>query len=147
MRSVHALGAAALFLALTSFHAPLGHAQEANIQIVVAADSEIDAITLEEATQLFLGRRTSLENGIRVTLVDLPSGPVRNQLYQTLTGKNPVQVKAYWSRLVFSGRIRPPFEAVNQEEARAWLLTHANAIGYLPATVSDSRLKVLLTLP
>ncbi|GHT82686.1 hypothetical protein AGMMS49960_19920 [Betaproteobacteria bacterium] len=118
-----------------------------HIHLVAAADGAISALTQEEATQIFLGRRTSLGNGTPVTLIDLPPGEERNLLYLTLTGKNPVQVKAYWSRLVFSGRVRPPLEAANQTEAREWLAKNPNAIGYLPASVTDPKLKTLLTLP
>jgi hypothetical protein len=39
--------------------------------------------------------------------VDLPNGQVRDEFYLKLTGKNPAQIQAYWSRLVFTGRALP----------------------------------------
>jgi hypothetical protein len=118
-----------------------------DIQLVTAATSHVTALSAEEATQLFLGQRTTLQDGTPVTLIDLPAGPERTYAYQALTGKNPVQIRANWSRLVFSGRTRPPLEAHNQREALELLAQTPNAIGYLPASIHDKRLKVLLRLP
>jgi hypothetical protein len=126
---------------------PAEPAPVTGIQLVTATSSQVASLSAEEASQLFLGHRTTLHDGTPVTLIDLPSGPTRNSTYQTLTGKNPVQVRANWSRLVFSGRVRPPREAHSQREARDLLVATPNAIGYLPASVSDDRLKVLLRLP
>ncbi|MDR2689762.1 MAG: hypothetical protein LBB76_08410 [Azoarcus sp.] len=130
--------------ALSSVHA---QEKENAVQLVTAINGEISTLSLEEAAQLFLGHRTTLRDGTPVTLIDLPSGLVRNQFYQLLTGKNPVQVRAYWSRLVFSGRVRPPLEASNQAEARELLAKNPNAIGYLPVGAADAKLKVLFKLP
>jgi len=116
------------------------------INVVAAASGAVRALSRDEAMQLFLGHRNRLRDGTPVTLVDLPSGPVRDKLYQLLTSKNPVQVRANWSRLVFSGRVRPPREAGSNAEALEWLASTPNAIGYLPADVSDKRLKVLLVV-
>jgi hypothetical protein len=117
-----------------------------DVQLVASIDGAVRTLTREEAKQLFLGHRNRLNDGTPVTLIDLPSGQTRNQLYQQLTGKNPIQVRANWSRLVFSGRVRPPREAGSESEALEWLASTPNAIGYLPADVSDKRLKVLLVV-
>ncbi|MDR0717395.1 MAG: hypothetical protein LBF50_08270 [Azoarcus sp.] len=115
-------------------------------EVVIVTSGGIKVLSREEAAQLFLGQRTTLRDGTPVTLIDLPAGPARNHFYRELTGKNPVQVRANWSRLVFSGRVRPPLEAGSQSEALELLARTPNAIGYLPANASDNRLKILLNL-
>lgn len=119
----------------------------AEIQIVAARGGSVSALSTEEAEQLFLGRRSTLNSGERVTLIDLPAGSVRDRFYLLLTGKNPIQTRAYWSRQVFTGRALPPREAASDQQARDWLATTPGAIGYLPADVIDTRLQVLLRLP
>ncbi|MBR0566707.1 hypothetical protein J5J83_11335 [Azoarcus sp. L1K30] len=119
----------------------------AEIQIVAARGGSVSALSTEEAEQLFLGRRSTLNSGERVTLIDLPAGSVRDRFYLLLTGKNPIQTRAYWSRQVFTGRALPPREAASDQQARDWLVTTPGAIGYLPADVIDTRLQVLLRLP
>lgn len=117
------------------------------LQIVAARGGPIVSLSVEEAEQLFMGRRTSLAQGERVALIDLPAGTARDRFYLLLTGKNPIQTRAYWSRQVFTGRALPPREAASEQEARDWLATTPGAIGYLPGDVVDNRLQVLLSLP
>ncbi|MDI3513070.1 MAG: hypothetical protein PWP40_299 [Rhodocyclaceae bacterium] len=107
-------------------------AQAQTMAIVSARQSGLTEIDRESAEQLYLGRRTTLPNGRAVTLVDLPAGSVRDRFYLQLTRKNPSQIRAYWSRLVFTGRAQPPREATDEEDARRIVLTTPGAIAYLP---------------
>jgi len=116
------------------------------VHIVSARNGPIARLSRDEAEQLFLGRRTTLSDGTPVTLIDLPAGPVRDRLYLLLTGKNPIQTRAYWSRQVFTGRAQPPREAPSAEQAGNWIAATPGAIGYLPADHADSRLQALLPL-
>ena len=125
----------------------LGPSSVQAVQLVTSANGSVQTVSREEAMQLYLGYRNRLSDGTPVTLIDLPAGPTRNQFYQQLIDKNPVQVRANWSRLVFSGRGRPPLEADSQNEAHEWLASTPNAIGYLPGDIHDSRLKILLVVP
>ena len=131
-----------LSLLLAVAAAPL----QAQVVVVTADAGPVKALSRSEAEQLYLGRRTTLENGLSVSLIDLPSGAVRNQFYQLLTGKNPGQIRAYWSRQVFTGRALPPREAASIEEARELLIAEPASIGYLPESGLDKRLRVLLRL-
>lgn len=114
---------------------------------MTAADSAPVEVRRETAEQLYLGRRTTTEDGRQVQLIDLPSGPARDRFYQLLTGKNPSQIRAYWSRLVFTGRALPPREAEDAEGVRRLLNQIPNSIGYLPTPdASASDLRVLIQI-
>ena len=132
---------AALLLALVP------SAARADILIVTAADSAIEQLSRDEAEQLYLGRKASLSASTPLQLLDLPPGELRDQFYRLLTGKNPIQTRAYWSRMVFTGRALPPTESANVSDAHRILLENPNAIAYLPATYAeDPSLRVLLRL-
>ncbi|MCK0506718.1 hypothetical protein [Aromatoleum anaerobium] len=131
----------AVALALLS---PLAAAQ---ILIVTSARGAIGELSRQQAEQLYLGRTRSLPDGTPVALADLPGGRVRDRFYEQLTGKNPSQIRAYWSRMVFTGRALPPQQAENVRELGARLMANPNLIGYLPAADADPRMKVLLELP
>ena len=64
-----------------------------------------------------------------------------------MTGKNPAQIQAYWSRLVFTGRALPPREARSMAEARQWLTDTPNLIGYLDRNEPTAGMRILLRLP
>lgn len=114
--------------------------------LVSARNSAISNISREEAEQLYLGRLNALRDGTPVRLLDLPAGPIRNAFYQQLTGKNPTQTRAYWSRIVFTGRARPPREVAGPEQLLAALKQDPNLIGYLHVYELSPDLRILLHL-
>ncbi len=122
-------------------------AVRAEFIIFSSANSRVDALSHEQAEQLYLGRRSALPDGTPANLVDLPAGPLRDRFYLLLTGKNPGQIRAWWSRQVFSGRALPPREASSLEEMRRWVKGDPGALGYLPSGEATEGLKVLLRLP
>lgn len=122
-------------------------AQAQTMAIVSARRSGLTEIDRESAEQLYLGRRTTLPNGRAVTLVDLPAGSVRDRFYLQLTRKNPSQIRAYWSRMVFTGRAHPPHEAADAADALGRVLADPNALAYLPAaSAANQPLNVLMLL-
>ncbi len=119
----------------------------AQVVVVAGARSPVESLSREQAEQLYLGRLRHLADGTAVTLVDLPPGPTRDLFYQALTGRNPAQTRAYWSRMVFTGRALPPKEARGIEEAISWIDANPSFVGYLPESEADERVRVLLRLP
>ncbi len=129
---------------LLAFAAPPA---QAGVVLVTAIDGTVEKLTRDEAEQLYLGRRTTLSARGALLLLDLPPGPSRDEFYRLLTGKNPSQIRAYWSRMVFTGRALPPAESSNADDARRLLLENSSAIGYLPSSYADDpSLRVLLRL-
>lgn len=122
-------------------------ARAQGVVLVSARAGGIPELDRETAAQLYLGRRTSLPDGRSARLLDLPAGPERDLFYERLTAKNPSQIRAYWSRMVFTGRAHPPHEANDQEDALRRVLTDPSALAYLPAaSVVGQPLNVLLRL-
>ena len=138
------LGHALLLLLAFSFWQG---AQAQGVVLVSTRSGGIAELDRETAAQLYLGRRTSLPDGRSARLLDLPAGPERDLFYERLTAKNPSQIRAYWSRMVFTGRAHPPHEANDQEDALRRVLTDPSALAYLPAaSVVGQPLNVLLRL-
>lgn len=119
----------------------------AELVIVAGARSGITELSREHAEKLYLGRATTLSDGTPVTLMDLPVGTARDDFYLKLAGKNSTQIRAYWSRLVFTGRAMPPREADSIAEARQWLADIPNLIGYVDRADVTPGMRVLLRLP
>lgn len=134
----------ALLSILLTLAAP---AARAEIVLVTAIDSTISELSRDEAEQLYMGRRATVSAHGALLLLDLPTGPIRDQFYYLLTGKNPSQIRAYWSRMVFTGRALPPTESADVSDAYRMLMENPNAIAYLPSTYAkDPGLRVLLRL-
>lgn len=119
----------------------------AQIAIVAGAKSSASTITLEQVSNLYLGKTDQIQGVGLGTIYDLPEGTVvREQFYSRVLGKSPAQVKAIWSRLVFSGKGTPPKEAIDQQELKRALVSNLAAIGYVEKSQIDNGLKVLLII-
>jgi hypothetical protein len=55
------------------------------------------------------------------------------------------QIKAFWSKIIFTGRGQPPKAVANAEEAKKLVATNPNAITYIDRTMLDTSVKVVLT--
>ena len=134
-RLLRRLGLAPMLTLVLALWQAGAHAQ--GIVLVSAHAGGVAEVDRETAAQLYLGRRTTLPDGRGVRLLDLPAGAERDLFYQRLTGKNPSQIRAYWSRLVFTGRAHPPQEALDIDDALRRVLADRNALAYLPAAAAD----------
>jgi ABC-type phosphate transport system substrate-binding protein len=112
---------------------------------VVSAKSPIASLSKEQLANVFLGRVTQLPGGISVMPIDQAEGSAsRDEFYLAFVGKSAPQMKAFWARLIFTGRGRPPRTVKTTAELIAALRGNPNAIGYLDAAQADPALKVLL---
>ena len=59
-----------------------------------------------------------------------------------MTGKSSAQVKAAWSRLVFSGKATPPKELASSAEVKKFVAANPDAIGYVEKSAVDATVKV-----
>lgn len=127
----------------------LGYSQLSSAQVVVVVGAKSTAAKLnkDQAAALFLGKSFQLSGaGIQV-LIDQPeSSEARQVFYSKVAEKTPVQVKAIWSRLVFSGKGTIPKEVSNSEEVKKLLNSNPDAIGYIEKAAIDSTVKVLFAV-
>jgi hypothetical protein len=117
----------------------LGNALAADI--VVIGHPSAAALTKDQVSDVFLGKNLSLSP------VDLPeSSPLRADFYKQATGRDAAQVKAAWSRLVFSGKAQPPKEAADAAAVKKAVAADPKAVGYIDKAAVDGTVKVISTL-
>jgi ABC-type phosphate transport system substrate-binding protein len=119
---------------------------QAQVAMVVGAKSPATAMTTEQAAGLFLGKSDQMPGAGTALLLDqAESNPIREQFYTKVAGKSASQVKAAWSRLVFSGKATPPKEVANSAEVKKLVAANPNAIGYIEKSAVDGTVKVILS--
>lgn len=118
---------------------------QAELLIVAGGNSDINTLTEVEVRQLFSGHLKVIA-GQRVQALDLPGHTSsREEFYRKLMGRTPEQMRAYWTRLIFTGQGKPPREVSNTQE----LITLVNSgeyIGYLPEEEVGTDLRILYRL-
>ena len=119
-----------------------GLAQE--VVPVVSAKSPIAHLDAAQVADIFLGKTSRFPDGSIAMPVDQnEDSPVRDRFYAQFTGKSPAQVKAYWSKIIFTGRGQPPRQAADSTEVKRIVSDNPHAIGYIDASQVDSSVRVL----
>lgn len=117
----------------------------AEVVVVVSAQSPINTLQGRDLEDIFLGRQNQLPNGKPIIPVDqAESRPVRREFYSEYLGRTPAQVKAHWSKLIFTGRGRPPHSVQDGVALADFVAGNPSAIGYIESDYVDDRLRVVV---
>lgn len=114
----------------------------AEVVVVVNPGATETSMTKDEVAQYFLGKSTAL------TPIDQPeSAPIRAEFYKKVADKDMPQVKALWSKLIFTGKATAPKEVGSSADVKKAVAANPKAIGYIEKSAADSTVKVLYTAP
>ncbi len=118
----------------------------AEVVVIVNQDAPINGATAADIQQLFLGKRNDI-NGVSLTPVDQSEGnPSRDVFYEKVIEKTPSQLNAYWSRLIFTGKAKPPKKYFDDAEVLETVMEEEDAIGYIDAAQVAEGVKVIYTV-
>jgi ABC-type phosphate transport system substrate-binding protein len=116
----------------------------ANVQaqeIVVIVNPAAAPISKEQIAALYLGRSSSW------TPIDQAVGSeIYVEFYKKATGRDIAQVKAIWSRILFTGRGLPPKQLPDSVAVKKAVAANPSAVGYIEKSAVDASVKVALPL-
>ncbi len=137
---------AALALALGGAPAPAAGAE--GFEVIVNAANPTPSLPAAQVSRFFLHREVKWPAGAQVEPVDLPEdSPVRDAFSHAIHAKTTAAIKAYWQRLIFSGKDVPPPEKPAAEAVR-FVRSDVGAIAYVaPGTPLGAGVKVLKVTP
>lgn len=139
LHTFNKLAIAALMLGATA-------AAQAEVVVVVSAKSAVGSLTADQASQIFLGKANTFPSGGQAVPIDqAESTPAHTEFYAKVTGKDSAQVKAYWSKQVFTGKGQPPKEVPGNADVKKLVADNPNLIGYIDKSTIDGSVKVVLT--
>jgi ABC-type phosphate transport system substrate-binding protein len=111
---------------------------------VVSVKSSISTLSKAQVADIFLGKTTRFPDGSPAVPIDQTEGtPARDEFYTKIAGKSAAQMKAYWSRIIFTGRGEPPRAVPTSSETRKLVAANPNAIGYVEPKLVDDTLRVV----
>jgi len=102
------------------------------------------AIDEGDLSRIFLGKVKKFSTGDKITIVNLKyKQATRNEFEKKVLNKSASQVKAYWSKLMFSGKGKPPKELASDKDILAFVAKTPGAIGYVADGSVDDSVKVI----
>jgi ABC-type phosphate transport system substrate-binding protein len=117
----------------------------ADVVVVVGAKSAVGSLTSDQASQIFLGKAATFPGGAQAVPIDQADGAAHDEFYSKVSGKDSAQVKAYWSKIIFTGKGQPPKEVPGNADVKKLVADNPNMIGYIDKSAVDGSVKVVLT--
>jgi hypothetical protein len=134
--------AAALTMATFS-NAPSAQTAPA-YRVIVHPSNPRTVVERRFAEDAFLKKIKSWPGGEVIRPVDLaPSAAARRRFTEEVLRRSMDAVRAYWQRLIFSGRDVPPPELDTDAEVVSYVKRYAGAIGYVSAGAALDGTKVV----
>ncbi|MBK9441347.1 MAG: hypothetical protein IPN53_08535 [Comamonadaceae bacterium] len=121
-----------------------GHAGAEPV-VVVNASNVTQQLSHDQVINIFLGRYRSLPSGGVAVPIDQPeSSALKTEFYRKLVNKEPNELNAYWSRLIFSGKTLPPLQTTSSSDVVALLINNPGAIAYMERGLVDKRFRIVM---
>lgn len=119
----------------------------ADIAVIVNPDTGVSSLSESEVKKLFLGKKKKFPNGSSAIPVDQREGSSVNSTFSSkVLGKSDSQLKAYWSKLIFSGKGTPPRSLDSDSAVKSFVAGNKGAIGYISSGSVDGSVKSVLTI-
>ena len=120
-------------------------ASASEIMVIVSASNQAGALRQDQVADIFLGQIGHFPDGTDVVALDQGIGSaIRDEFYLKVTSKTPPLLKAYWTKMIFTGRAQPPRELPDSIAVRKLVAANPNLIGYIDRSALDSSVKAVL---
>lgn len=108
--------------------------------VVVVHPSNNASFDKSSISKLFLGKAKSFDDGNQAVPINQAEGTnTRDTFNSTVLSKSGSQLKAYWSKLVFTGKGSPPKEVASDAEVIDLISKNPSMIGYIDsASLTDA---------
>lgn len=111
---------------------------------IIVNPANASTISDNDISRAFLGKLKKFSDGQSIEAVNTKANnTTRIAFEKTILKKSPAQVKAYWSKRLFTGKGKPLKELASDAAVLSHVAATPNAIGYIDAASVDSSVKVL----
>lgn len=136
---------AVLLTAVLALHQPAALA--ADVVVIVSARSSVTALRADQVADIYLGHASQFPDGSRAVALDQQVGsPVRDAFYAKVTARSPSLLKAYWTKMIFTGRGKPPRELEGSAAVRKVVAENPDMIGYIERAALDASVRPVLVV-
>ena len=119
----------------------------AEVVVIVSAKSPVAALRPDQVADIFLGHLASFPDGGQAVALDQQVGsPQRDEFYVKVAAKTRPLLKAYWSKMIFTGRGQPPKEVPTSAAVRKMVADNPGLIGYIDRSELDPSVKPVLVV-
>ena len=123
------------------------NAASSELVVVVNKENDIKTLSKREVIDIYMGRYLTFPNGANAQPLDLPAqSSLKNDFYLKLVNQDERKINAYWARLLFSGRAKPPEAVESVDDALKKIKISEFSIAYIPESELTDAVKVVYRL-
>ena len=114
---------------------------------VVVNPANGNAVNADEIKRIFLGKQSKYPDGSRAIPVGQDDkSAVVSEFNEKVLDRSASQLKAYWSKLIFTGKGSPPKKLGSDAEVLKAVAGDTSKIGFVDSASVDGSVKVVLKL-
>lgn len=115
----------------------------AEIEVIVHP-SNADTLDKDAIQRIFLGKTRAFPGGAEAVPISFNEGtPEEAEFTESVLSKTPKQLKAYWAKMVFTGKGTPPRQMDGTKQIIDLISANPNLIGFVPAGSATAAVKVV----
>ena len=127
------------------FHASLCNAEWV---VIVSKTNPTEAMTQADVEKIFLGKLKLFPDGSSAIPLDMPDKSAEKiTFYEQAVGKTESQLRAYWSRVIFTGSGAPPKAVASSADMLKLVAENPNTIGYVDKALINETVRVVWATP
>ena len=116
----------------------------ADMVVVVSAKNANYGLDKIDIEQIYLGKKSVFPDGTKAVPIDQnEDSAVRAAFNDKVLNTTSGQRKAYWSRLIFTGKGTPPKEVGTDADVVKQVAEDPSLVGYVNASAVDGSVKVV----
>ncbi|CAA0125688.1 Uncharacterised protein [BD1-7 clade bacterium] len=114
---------------------------------VIKNPANTSQLNEKQVRSAYLGKLKSFNDGEEIRAYDLPSTSKDwNVFVDRVLRKTPSTLNAYWARMLFSSKGKPPRTMDTEEQILHEVANRKNAIGYVNSSMVDESVTVLFII-
>lgn len=111
---------------------------------VIVHPSNASSMDKDAIKRIFLGKTRAFPGGGEAVPVSLKEGsPESTDFTKGVLSKTPKQLKAYWAKMVFTGKGTPPRQMDSPSKVLEIIAANPSLIGFVPAGTANASVKVV----
>ncbi len=124
-----------------------GASGTSDLVVIVSARASVTALRSDQVADIFLSEANRFPDGSEAVAVDQGVGsPLRDEFYDRVARRSPALMKAYWTKMIFTGRGQPPREVANSAAVRKLVADNPGMIGYIERSALDATVRPVLAV-
>lgn len=120
----------------------------AEMVVIVSDKNPTASVSQADVEKIFLGKMKLFPDGSSAIPLDLPEKSLeKNNFYEKAMSKTDSQLRAYWSRIIFTGAGAPPKAVESPADMVKLVAENPNTIGYVDKSLVAPGVKVVWQVP